>query len=207
MGEIHMKIVLLVILTCVSVALVFVVISRKKFAKDFALSPETKSKIKPRLVTADALKQFTSRIGSMPSADFFGTSLKIVYVVDAPNRVMYLNDEMLVPIGIAREELHKIAVANLQATTAEGLVVPVIEKKSAVMIKTMDGFDAARLILIPSLLKEDQELAAVVPDRDTLGLLPKPEDWGTLKQVAESAVGDPLFTRPLLVTSKGVSER
>ena len=68
----------------------------------------------------------------------------------------------------------------------------------------MDGFDAARLLLVPATLQPGQRLAAVISDRDTLALLPVPDKWSSLDEIAKASIGDPLFAKPLLVTRDGV---
>jgi hypothetical protein len=75
------------------------------------------------------------------------------------------------------------------------------------VIKSMDSYDAARLLLVPDYLNPGEELAAMIPDRDTLVLIKVPQngDWSPLVKLAKVAAGDPLYRRPLRVTSAGIA--
>ena len=68
------------------------------------------------------------------------------------------------------------------------------------VIKGMDGHDAARLILLPQFLKEEEKVAVTVPDADTLSICPVPNDWNGLRDLAQNPVSRPLFAKPLEVS-------
>jgi hypothetical protein len=178
---------------------------RRRLRRQFALTPESRDRVKPRLVTPEFFDKMKSRLGALPSRNLYELPLKVVYVLDAPEQMMYLSDDMLKKLQVAPDDVHALALTNLRKSMPARVADTVFVAKSTIMMKSMDGFDAARILLVPEVLSPGQRLAAVIPDRDTLGLLPIPDDWSTIEQLARSNVGDPLFDCPLLVTSSGVS--
>ena len=72
------------------------------------------------------------------------------------------------------------------------------------MIKSGDTYDAARLLLVQQHLEPGEEIAALIPDRDTLALMPVPEneDWSNLAELARTPGGDRILLQaPLRVTA------
>jgi hypothetical protein len=69
-----------------------------------------------------------------------------------------------------------------------------------------DSFDAERLLPVPGVLGEGEELAAAIPDRDTLVLASPPTDgdWSAMGKLARAPAGDVLWPEPLRVTSTGI---
>ena len=178
--------------------------ARRRARKSFQLSPDSRDRVKPRIVTPAFFEQMRARLGAIPSRDFYALPLKVVYVLDASKQMMYLSDAMLAQLAIAPADVHKVALTNLWPTIPPTLGADVLAKNGMVVLKNMDGFDAARLLLVPATLQPGQRLAAVISDRDTLALLPVPDKWSSLDDVAKASVGDPLFNKPLLVTRDGV---
>ena len=76
-----------------------------------------------------------------------------------------------------------------------------------VRLKVLDGLDAARLLLLPGLLRPGESVAAAVPDADTLIVVSVPAsgDWSLHKKLASMNEGEPLLGRPLRVTHGGIS--
>jgi hypothetical protein len=74
------------------------------------------------------------------------------------------------------------------------------------MCKVGDTFDATRLLLVPEMLNEGEALAIVIPDRDTLGLLPVPADgnWAPIRKLARTPASPyTLLDKPLRATRDG----
>lgn len=171
------------------------------------LSLETHGeRLMPRLVDAgfvsDALgqgKRLLHRPTSIPG-------LVILYVLDSEQSVMYLGQERLGELGIDADELHERAMANLRRHRITEIVRGVVEKRQLAMVKLGDSYDAARLLLVPEALRENEELVAVLPDRETLGLMSVPSDeaWGPIRKLARTPASPyRLLDRPLRVTRAG----
>ena len=102
--------------------------------------------------------------------------------------------------------LHALALENLGRTFGPEPVRKTLSENSITMIKCLDSYDAARLLLLPGYLQPGEALAALVPDRDTLTILPLPGggNWAPLAELAKSAASDHLLLdRPLRVTCDG----
>ncbi len=128
-------------------------------------------------------------------------------MLDSEQSVAYLQSEQLADLGISPQEALDLAMENLGQTFKPEPVRAVLDDNSMSVVKSMDTYDAARLLLIPSTLQDGESVAALIPDRDTLVLAPVPADgdWTSLRKLARNADGDPLWTEPLLVTSAGVA--
>ena len=178
--------------------------ARRRAMKSFQLSPAARDRVKPRLVTLEFHAKMRAKLGAFPSRDFYNLPLKVVYVLDADKQMMYLSDAHLKRLELDPADIHKVALTNLWPSIPPTLGADVLAKNGMVVLKNMDGFDAARLLLVPATLKEGQRLAAIISDRDTLALLPVPENWSSLDEMAKANTGEPLFSQPLLVTVDGV---
>jgi uncharacterized protein YtpQ (UPF0354 family) len=123
------------------------------------------------------------------------------------NSVAYLSSSQLAELGLDSAAALKIAKENLGRSFDSALVRSTVEKPNLNVVKALDTYDAARLLLVPALLKPGEALAAMIPDRDTLVLAqaPKDDNWDGLTKLARNAAGDPLFRKPILVTSEGFS--
>jgi uncharacterized protein YtpQ (UPF0354 family) len=162
-------------------------------------------RLMPRLVP----KGFFDNIppeSEVPRMPVESLGLGIAYVLDGEHSVRYLTGRDLNDLGLTLEGLHQHAMANLERGFTPDMVRPVVEEKNMVMVKAGDSFDATRLLLVPRHLQPGEEIVAIVPDRDTLGLLPLPgnNDWTPLLKLARSPAGDRLILdRPVRVTQKG----
>lgn len=151
------------------------------------------------------------RAGLPPDADppytpVESLGLEILYVLDAEHSVRYLTKADLNQLGIARDELHNRAMGNLRKTLPAETVRSALEEGALISVKTMDSFDATRLLLVPEHLKPGEELAAVVPDRDTLTFARVwPDfDWAKFGELAKVPTSDSiLLKRPVRVTHEG----
>jgi hypothetical protein len=81
-----------------------------------------------------------------------------------------------------------------------------VRESTLTMVKALDSYDAARILLVPGYLGDGEEVVALIPDRDTLTLAPLPTDgnWDTLRKLARVAGGEHLLIdRPIRVTRGG----
>ncbi len=132
--------------------------------------------------------------------------LVTVYVLDTEQAVMYLGEDRLAELGLDADALHERALANLARHPITETVRGVVERREVAVVKLGDSFDAARLLLVPDALRDGEELVAVVPDRETLGLLPLPseEGWAAVRKLARTPASPyRLLDRPLRVTRAG----
>lgn len=117
--------------------------------------------------------------------------------------MIYLKNIDVQKLGISLEELHVIALNNLEKRFSREIVDKCIANDELTVIKTMDSYDAARILLLPKFLPEGVNVVAYVPDKDTLALLPSPETELIRKLTDIPASGKPLLKTPLLVSNKG----
>ncbi len=73
-----------------------------------------------------------------------GTGLEINLVIDFPNTMAYVTDEMLKKTGKSGEDLLDLALANLKADTADDFFDQVSEEIDIYVGHSGDGYDAAR---------------------------------------------------------------
>lgn len=135
-----------------------------------------------------------------------GTPLRTEYVMDSENAVQYINKLSRDELGLDMDALHEIALNNLRTRSSPEAIRQAIEGRGLSMMKMMDTYDAARLLLVPEHLNDGEAVAAVIPDRDTLALAPVPDDgdWSGMVKLANSPASERLiFNRPLRVTRAG----
>lgn len=158
----------------------------------------------PRLVDGPtlAMLQGGATVVHQPLA---GTGLFVVYVRDSKDAVSYLHETALAELGLDISALHERALANLRKKSSADFARQVLGGHTLAVLKLGDTFDAARLLLVPEQLRDGEMLAAVIPDRDTLGLVPPPADgnWTGLAKLSRAAAGPRLLPRPLKVTRHG----
>ena len=179
-----------------------------------ALDPERdRARVMPRILPDDAVRQIRTAIGSKAktlSALPLGVEgLSVVVVLDSEASVAYLSDDMLAELKLSIEDALAAAKENLAAKMDVAAVVrSVLEGNSISVVKGGDSYDAARLLLVPGVLAEGQEVAAAVPDRDTLVLAPPPKDgdWSAMRKMARTPAGDVLWREPLRVTKAGIAQ-
>jgi hypothetical protein len=164
--------------------------------------------IRPRLATPAMLASFTTanKGTDLPHTPLAGTGLSVVYVLDDKDSVMYLTQQHIEELGIDLPSIHARALENLRPSFPGQSVRGAAAGKEVHMIKMLDTYDAARLLLVPEHLHEGEAVAAIVSDRDTLALSPIPtnDDWSDLAKLAQTPASEPaLLTRPLKVTTEG----
>ncbi len=163
--------------------------------------------ILPRLVTRGFVESMARQIKETPPhRPLSATGLDVVYVLDGEQSVMYLTGKHVSELGLDLEALHARALQNLGKKFPEETLRKILDSKAINVVKSLDSYDAARLLLVPQYLKEGETIAAAVPDRDTLLLAGIPADgnWSGLSKLARVAAGDVLLDRPLRVSSSGI---
>ncbi len=102
-----------------------------------------------------------------------GTGLEINLVIDYPNTMAYVTDEMLTRTGRTGEELLEVALANLKESTPDDFFDQVSEELDIYVGHTGDGYDAARALLIEDLLPESPAgFWVAIPSREELAVWP-----------------------------------
>jgi hypothetical protein len=102
-----------------------------------------------------------------------GTDLEINLVIDFPNTMAYVTDDMLAKTGLPGEDLLDVALANLRADTPDDFFEQVSEELDIYVGHTGDGYDAARALLIEDLLPESPAgFWVAVPSREELAVWP-----------------------------------
>lgn len=168
--------------------------------------PEDADKLMPRLVTADFFVTGRS-MDDVPHVALGNTGLFAVCVLNGLNSVLYLTRPQLMELGLSEPELFIRALANLGKTfPAADAVRGVIVKPNLMVIKGLDTFDAARLLLLPDALEPGETLVAAVPDRDTLVFTKAPDDgnYASYRRLLTPGSDRLLLNRILKVTADGV---
>lgn len=172
------------------------------------LTERDRARVRPRLVNETFLARLRSEVKdvNIPAVPSGVAGLFVVFVLDSPESVAYVNDRHLEDLKLSEADALALAKANLSRAFDREAVRTVLSDRSVSVIKTGDTFDAARLLLVPDALEPGESIAALIPDRDTLALTVVPADgqWEQLRKLARAAEGDPLWTEPLIVTSQGV---
>jgi hypothetical protein len=159
-------------------------------------------RILPRLVPADSLATLSEQVCHTAHPQ---TGLLVVYVLDSPSSVTYVNEDMRTALGLSLAELHARALENLRPRFPDAVVRDVLATGQMAAVKTQDTYDAARALLIPQLLGADEKVVVAIPDRDTLVILPYPvdSDLTAIRELARVTSGPALLGRPLVVTRQG----
>jgi len=103
-----------------------------------------------------------------------GTPLVISLVIDFPQAMAYVTEEMLHNSQASAEELLDCALDNLRQDTPEDFLQPLTEHLDLLLGHTGDGYDASRALLIEELLPQDAPagLWLAMPSRDELYVWP-----------------------------------
>jgi hypothetical protein len=173
------------------------------------LTDSDRERVRPRLVNEPFLTRLRGQVkdATIPAVPSGVPGLSVVFVLDSPDSVAYVNDRHLTDLNLSEVDALALAKANLSRAFDRNVVRGVLSDGSLSVIKTGDTFDAARLLLVPDVLEPGQSIAALIPDRNTLALtvVPPDGDWTGLRKLARSADGDPLWPEPLLVTRDGIA--
>lgn len=126
----------------------------------------------PQLRTTAWLRQRAPAMGpasivSRPLAD----ELEVCYVIDEPEAMTFVTRAHLAHWGQVPERIHELALANLRR---RGPLLAELSTTRATKVSMGDGYDAARLLLVPETWDRVQAptLCFAVPERDALWLAP-----------------------------------
>jgi hypothetical protein len=122
-----------------------------------------------------------------------------------------VGDELLKALGVSTQELHELALNNLLLDfppQVREAVTKATDGGEAAFLQRGDGFDAARLLIIPKLLQGEQFLLSLILHRDMLLLLPGSlrNDRNKLSQAVQAidcADHPPLLDQPVIVRQSG----
>lgn len=116
-----------------------------------------------------SMQQLRGTEGQDKVYDDLNDELVVVYAIDTPSNIAYLNPEELESLGVQRDELRALAVRNLRG------LLPGIEvhRGDLVNMITADGNYEASLLLFADLWEREREKfrgepVAAVPARDLL---------------------------------------
>lgn len=161
-------------------------------------------RIMPRILPASALDVLQKK-GDTPHTPLNVAELHVVYVVDYEHSVAYMTEGQREELGLDLESLHEHALENLAKTFAPQAVRTVVNERSLVKVRSEDSYDAVRLLLVGRHLNEGEAVLAAIPDRDSLALIPVPDDEGALaklKKLAKTPASDRLICDQLLKVTK-----
>jgi len=168
---------------------------------------ELRQRVMARIVNATFLAGLRGLPREIPAVALGVDELFVVFVLDNPNSVAYLGSDRLGDLGLDAPSALALAKQNLSRSFEAAVVRDTVAKRRMSVVKALDTYDAARLLLVPEHLQPGETLVALIPDRDTLVLTQAPEDgdWSALRKLARSAAGETLHPRPLLVSAAGIS--
>ena len=154
-----------------------------------------RDRILPMLKPAQLLKEAARRGLPRPASRPFLGDLIVTYVVEEPQRLVYLNERHLERWTVGEAHLHEVALPNLRRRTKERgkFTVSGDEAQPLIIAASGDGFDATR-ILLPELLDNWQRhmpgrLLIAVPTRDLLVAF-SDDDTEVVERIARQVARD-----------------
>jgi hypothetical protein len=162
--------------------------------------------LRAELVPPAALGEFPPHAGILhnPVPEL---GLETLYVLQLPKVSRWLTERDLADLGLDLPGLHRLALENL-GKSFPGEVVTTALEGSGSALQAQDGFNAARLLLVPERLAPGQELVALVPHQQMLLLLPAcsaadPEKLRAGIGEMQCEHHTPLLEAPVRVTREG----
>lgn len=132
----------------------------------------------------------------------FGDDLAIVYVVDDPHSMTFVCRAHCKRWNRTVDDVHQLAMQNLQKRCAAD-ALPAATAGAPVMLQTGDGYDAARVLLLP----RSEDVLVAMPDRDVLWVaLDEGQDLAALERKAAtmaSASAHPVSGRVYRLAAHG----
>jgi hypothetical protein len=161
-------------------------------------------RILPRIVHPDLVAQLGAQ-SDVPQRAWGWTGLRIVYVLDRPDSVAYLNRDMAEDLGLNDVELHDLALSNLRKVFDPEPILNLLKNDDGDVLFFEDGHGAARALLIGEHLGEGESCALVLPDQNTLIVMspPRDNDWSPQFQIV-AGIPTALLNRPIKITAHGV---
>lgn len=183
---------------------------RQLFSYAPPLSDCADAEVLARVVNEPMLTKLNSALGwtSVPARALGDTGLFAVLVHDMGQSVRYLNTQAISETRLSFDVLMNLALHGLQTPDVLAALRTAIAADTVTILKTGDSYDAARLLLLPALLRDDQRIVALVPDRDTLLISPMPDakGWEQLHAMANLRHReDRLLANPIIVDRHGFS--
>ena len=141
--------------------------------------PGDAARLMPRLVTRDFFDVPPEK-SHVPHVPLGETGIYVVYLLEGSQNAVYVTREHQLQMHLKDAELIEKAMENLRARSGSlgESVRRAIALKTPVWVKHFDGFDAARILLVPEHLETGEMLIAAIPDRETLVLVMQPEEGG-----------------------------
>lgn len=154
---------------------------------------EVRERVFPRVVS-DADVQRAARMGADWTWVPFMEGLAITFVVDFPERYVFINTTQAAAWRVSPETLHKVSLENLDRQTKAFEPVQLREGAYTIYIHaTGDGYDSSRILLIPRMqaLQDQVEgrLVIIIPSRDAFVAFGD-SDPVLVQKMAEYAVMD-----------------
>lgn len=168
-------------------------------------------KLMPRIIHMDQLRSMISQIEiPIPHRTLGAMPLAVVYVIDLPESVAFVNDDTADKLEMTEAQMHQRSLINLDPQGVFSQNIREFKPGHIAVVKTSDSYDAARLLLVPQSLPEDTILCAAIPDRDTLILAVMEDDtvFDMVDQMAKIPGSDRLiYDQAIEVRSTGFSIR
>jgi hypothetical protein len=103
-----------------------------------------------------------------------GTNMGITLVVDYPDRMCYVTEQLVTDSGRPGIDWVEIALANLRGRTPDDCFQIVDKESGLMMCGLADAYDTSRSLLLDQLLPESRALGCLLalPGRDELLVLP-----------------------------------
>jgi len=135
--------------------------------------------------------------------------LILTYVAQGEHSMRYLTDADLKKLGITADELHERAMCNLRERSLRDMTRKVVEERAMVSVAFGGGTDATRILLLPEYLRPGEEVAAMIPDRDTLIVMPPPpaDKWEEMAGATPPDSDQLLTDRCIRVTCEGLERK
>lgn len=170
------------------------------------LTDPDRLRLRPRLLRADDPRLIggADPVGSIAAIDIGLSDVVAGIVLDVSDGDRLLSHADLDELGVSPAEALQRAVEDLRAVSPPAaLIRQVVQRQTSLVCAELDTFDAARLLTLPALLGEGEELYAHLPDRDTLVIAAEP--WEPRPPVAGPGP-NPLRHELVLVTAEGIHE-
>jgi len=145
-----------------------------------------------------------------PRTPLGNTGLNVISVLDCGDRGLALNEEFLADLGTDGATVHAKAIENLEklGPISEEAIAETVKGESGSVIGFDDRYNAVRILLVQQRLAEGESIAAMIPNRHILALLPLPSVEGGLDQLREaSGLAEfevDLLDRPIRVTRESL---
>lgn len=169
------------------------------------------TKLMPRIIHMDQLRGMMSQIDlAIPHRTLGAMPLVVVYVIDLPESVAFVNTETAGKLEMTEPEMHDRSLKNLDPDGVFHRNIQEFKAGHVAVVKTSDTYDAARLLLVPNAMSEEITICAAIPDRDTLVLAVMEDDtvFDMVDQMAKIPGSDRLiYDQAIEVRTSGFSIR